>query len=293
MSDNINYDNYRYDNNSRKTVRTDAGSQRLTAAPRTAKKVTRETSSQRSSSPSILYDARGVRVKKSKLSNEFVKTLLFFVIPYIVINAAVFIIVTATPKVEVKVSDTDNYTSVTASFTVSSLLPLKDIAVTMESEPVEYKKSGSTYTAEITKNGTFYIEATAVNGMHSVGYADVSVLDDTPPVIDETSCHIEQGILTFTISDSQAGVNWSSVYGISSDGEKSIPESVDKEKGRVAIPMLTDSMELHFEDMVGNQRSASVTATTEQMAASGPIVTSEEEEDSSEETEAEETSASE
>lgn len=283
MSDNINYDNYRYDNNSRKTVRTDAGSQRLVAAPRARKKASGEPSSQRSSSPSILYDARGVRVKKSKLSNEFLKTLLFFVIPYIVINAAVFIIVTATPRVEVKVSDTDNYTSVTASFTVNSLLPLKDISVTMESEPVEYKKSGSTYTAEITENGTFYIEATAVNGMHSVGYADVSVLDDTPPVIDDTSCHIEQGVLTFIISDSQAGVNWSSVYGISSDGEKSIPESIDKEKGRVAIPMLTDSMELHFEDMVGNKRSASVTATTEQMGVSGPVVTSED--DSSEKTE--------
>lgn len=293
MSDNINYDNYRYDNNSRRTVRTD-GSPRNTAAPRTTRKVTRDTSSTRSASPSILYDARGVRVKKSKFSNEFVKTLLFLVIPYIVINAAVFIIVTATPKVEVKVSDTDNYTSVTAKFTISSLLPLKEITVTMESEPIEYTKSGSSYTAEITKNGTFYIEATAVNGMHSVGYADVSVLDDTPPVIDETSCHIEEGILTFTISDSQAGVNWSSVYGTTPDGEKSTPTSVDKEKGKVAIPMVTDSMELHFADMVGNERSASVTATTEQMAVSGPVVTeTEAEEETSEESESGETEASE
>lgn len=271
MTDNTNYDNYRYDNNSRRTVRADSGP-RLTAAPRTAKRTAKERPAEKPSSPSILYDARGVRVKKSRFSNEFIKTLLFLVIPYIVINTAIFIIVTATPKVEVSVSDTDNYTSVTAKFTVSSLLPLKDVAATMESEPIEFTKSGSAYTAEITKNGTFYIEATAVNGMRAVGYADVSVLDDTPPIIDETSCHIEEGILTFTISDSQAGVNWSSVFGISSDKEKVTPSSIDKEKGRVAIPMVTDSMELHFSDMVGNERTASVTATTEQLLQSGPVI---------------------
>lgn len=326
MSENTNFDNYRYDNNSRRTVRAD-GDRRMTAAPR-AEKSHKPTAAPRTSgnrrtasdsgstesrrqaagsgtegsrrvsaasaaeesrrpsyvqeshsgsaagktSPSILYDARGVRIKKSRLSNEFVRTLLFLVLPYILVNAAVFIIVTASPKVEVSVSDTDNYTSVTAKFTVTSLLPVKELTVTMESEPIEYKKSGSSYTAELTKNGIFYIEATSVNGMRSVGYADVSVLDDTPPVIDETSCHIESGILTFIISDSQAGVNWSNIYGIASNGEKVLPGSIDKEKGRISIPMLTDSMELHFSDMVGNARSASVTATGEQMAVAGPVV---------------------
>ena len=223
------------------------------------------------SGPSILYDARGVRVKKSRLSNEFLRTLLFFVLPYIILNAIVFIIVTASPKIEVTIGSTNNYESVPASFTVSCLLPVKEISVTVDSEPVEYEKSGSTYKAEVRKNGTFYVEATAVNGMHAVGYADVSALDDMPPAVNEASCHIEGGILTFTVSDTQSGMDWSSVYAITESGTRVEPSSIDKTSGTVAIQMLEDKMDIHFKDLVGNERTASITATTEQMTVNGPV----------------------
>ncbi len=215
--------------------------------------------------PSILYDARGVRVKKSKFSSEFVRTLLFFVLPYLIINGIIFILVTATPKIEVNVGNTGDYRSAVAKFTVSCLLPLREVSVTIDSEPLEFEKSGSSYTAEVTKNGTFYVEAEAINGMRSVGYTDVSVLDDMPPAVDETSCHIENGVLTFKIADTLSGVDWASLCATTESGEKVLPTSIDKENGIVAFEMADDHMEIHFTDLVGNARSASITATTEQL----------------------------
>lgn len=259
------FDGYRYDDTSRKTVR--AGS----SANAGGKHSTRSDGArkyQKGSEPSILYDARGVRVKKSWLSSEFAKTLLFFVIPYIVINSIVFLLVTASPKIEITISETNDYKTAKASFTISSLLPLKETTVTLESEQVEFEKDGSTYTALITKNGTFYVEATSVNGMRSTSYADVSLLDDTPPTIDDNSCHIEEGILIFTVSDSQSGVNWKQIYGLDADGNRVTPDSVDQKAGTVLIPMTTDSLELHVPDMVGNERTASITATTQQITVS-------------------------
>lgn len=222
-------------------------------------------------SSGILYDARGVRVKKSKLSGSFMKTLLFFVLPYIVINAIVFIIVTASPKITVNIKDTTDYVSSTAEFEVKCLLPVKELMATIDSEPVEYEKSGKVYTAQVAKNGTFYVEATCLNGMRGVGYADVSLLDDMPPVINEQSCHIEEGILTFTVSDTQSGVDWDSIKAVTGDGREIRPSSIDRDTGKVAIEMLLDKMEISIADLVGNERSASITATSEQMSIQGPV----------------------
>jgi len=222
--------------------------------------------------PDFLYDARGTRVKKpKKVSKEFLQTLLIFAI-YLIVNGTILAIVTATPKIKIEIDQTDDYQSVTAHFKINSLLPLENMVVTMESEELPYVKSGNNYTALITRNGTFYVEATAVNGMKASEYSDVSVLDDTPPTIDDSSCHIEEGILTFDVADTQSGINWSQVYALAPDGTRVIPKKIDKTTGTVSMPMDVDTLELHVSDMVGNERTATVTATTEQLTVNGPVV---------------------
>ena len=253
-------DNYRYDDSSRRAVKRSSSDVTSGSRPRAGERNLRETGG-----PSMYYDARGVRVKKSKLSNSFLRTLLFFVLPYIVVNGLILVFVVATPKIEISAANTKNYRSTSISFTVNSILPVKELEVTMNSEPAEAEKSGNTYTAEVTENGTFYVTATAVNGMTSTSYCDISVLDDTPPVIDETKCRIEHGVLTFGISDTLSGVNFDSIYALSESGEKAVPTSVNRDSGLVTIPMLTDTMSIYFEDMVGNAREASITATPEEM----------------------------
>jgi len=265
FDDSNGFDDYRYDNNSRRTVRAENSADRPVYGRPSGN--AGSAGHRDTQSPSILYDARGVRVKKSWLSSDFAKTLVFFVIPYLIINSIIFLLVTSTPKIEITLSGTDDYKTATAAFTISSLLPLKETIVTIESEEIEYEKTGSSYTAVVTKNGTFYVEATSINGMRSTAYTDVSILDDTPPTIDDGSCHIEDGTLSFTVSDSQSGINWKQIYAVDAEGNKitPAPEDIDQKTGTVSIPMTTDYLELHIPDMAGNERTASITATLEQL----------------------------
>lgn len=214
-----------------------------------------------SGSKRILYDARGTRIKNKGLAG-WQRALLFYVLPYVVVNGLIFLLVTATPKVSLKVNDTVNYRTTQVEFTVKSLLPLKSLSASMESEPINFEKNGSTYRAEVSHNGNFYVETTALNGMRTSSFVSVNVLDDTPPSIDESSCKIEQGDLSFVITDVESGVNFDAIYGIYAGNKEVRPTHIDKETGAVTIPMYTDSIELHFEDMVGNAQAGTITATT-------------------------------
>jgi len=269
MSNN-DYKNYRYDDSDyeRSTVRRYDSERRRNSGSR------RDAESRRSSDPmpDFLYDARGTRVKKSKVPQEFLRTLLFFVLPYLVINGIILALVTSTPRITIEIGQTDDYQSVTANFKIISLLPLEETIVTLESESLPYTKDGSSYTALITRNGTFYVEATSKNGMKSSKFCDISILDDTPPTIDDSSCHIEEGVLSFNVADTQSGVNWSQVYATTPDGTRVVPSKIDKTTGTVHMPMDVDTLELHVADMVGNEHTATVTATTEQLTVNGPVV---------------------
>jgi len=260
--DDRNYRNYKYTDeyDSRNSYRSDRAGRKDSSRRHAGEEI-----------PDFLYDARGARVKKgSRISGDFLKTLFFFVIPYLVINTVIFLMVTSAPRIKIDPITTDDYQSTTVTFTVHSLMPLESMVVTLESENLPYTKDGSKCTALVTTNGTFYVEATAKNGMRSVAYADIAILDDTPPVIDDTSCHIEEGLLTFNVSDTQSGIDWSRIYALDSDGNRHVPATVDRETGTVYMPMEVDFLELHVFDMVGNERTANVTATTEQITVKGP-----------------------
>ncbi|MBQ1423111.1 MAG: hypothetical protein IIY96_01575 [Lachnospiraceae bacterium] len=246
-----------------------------------------KTNSQQNRTPGgkrILYDAHGIRVKGSPLSNKFVRFLLFGVLPYLVINGIILLLVCSTPKISIDVKDTNDYISTNVNFSIHSVLPIKEMKVTMESEPVEYEKSGSNYTCSVSKNGTFYVEATSVNGMMRAAYADVSMLDDTAPSVDEESANISNGALSFLISDTQSGVNYDSIYAIVNEADVVYPSDMNRNTGLITIPLPGKcySVELYFEDMVGNARSGHITVNT-MLVEPG---TADEESTSEEETEA-------
>ena len=211
----------------------------------------------------ILYDARGVRIPDRRASNGIKKFLLFGLLPYIVINGVIFIAVTARPKIAVQVAATNDYRTTEVAFTVKSLLPLKTLTATIEAKEIPFEKNGSTYTATVDMNGTLYVDAVALNGMHTAQDADISVLDDKKPTINEESCDISGGNLKFTIADSQSGVNFDSIYGIY-DGNKEVrPSSYDRETGVVVMPFYTNELQVHAEDMVGNAMSVNISASTD------------------------------
>lgn len=217
----------------------------------------------RKTSSRILYDARGRRIPERRFSDKLSRALLFFVLPYVVINGIIFLLVTATPKLDLKVADTPNYQTTDVTFHVKSLLPLKTLSVTLNSQPVEYTKDGSLYTASVSSNGTFYVETTALNGMKASSFVNVNVIDDTPPSIDKDSCKIENGDLTFLITDIESGVDYDSIYGIYDGSKQVYPTKIDRETGAVTIPMYTDSIVLHFADKVGNAQAGTISAEAE------------------------------
>ena len=204
-----------------------------------------------------MYDARGMRVKQNTFGSRFRKALIFYLLPYFVINGLIFAVVTATPRIEIRVDNTDDYRTTKVEFTVKSLLPLKNLKADIESKDVTFEKQGSNYVSTVDVNGTFYVEAEGLNGMHASNYADISVLDDRAPSVDANNCEVSGGDLRFTISDSQSGVNFDSIYGIYDNNREVRPSSYDRDTGVVVIPLYTDSLEIHAEDMVGNAMSIS------------------------------------
>ena len=114
-----------------------------------------------------------------------------------------------------------------------------------------------------------YVTVKSINGMQTNNYVSVSILDDTAPSIDEESCVISRGELTFVIEDSQSGVDYDSIYGIY-DGNKEVkPTKMDTATGTVTIPMYSDSIELHFEDLVGIARMCVISCATGDFVESG------------------------
>ena len=213
----------------------------------------------------ILYDARGVRVKQSRFPKKLLNFFLFWLLPWAVINGIIFVLVTAKPEIGLRVSDTNDYRTCEVEMTVKSLLPIKEMEASINSEPLELTHSGKTWKGTVTKNGSIVALVTSVNGMRSQQYADVSILDDELPSIDEESCSFDSAtdLVSFTLSDSQSGIDFDSVYGETPDGRTVRPESYNKETGLVVMPIRdADAIEIHFSDMAGNTRTASFSVTT-------------------------------
>ncbi|MBQ1440277.1 MAG: hypothetical protein IIZ10_11345, partial [Solobacterium sp.] len=96
--------------------------------------------------------------------------------------------------------------------------------------------------------------------------------------------NISNGALSFLISDTQSGVNYDSIYAIVNEADVVYPSDMNRNTGLITIPLPGKcySVELYFEDMVGNARSGHITVNT-MLVEPG---TADEESTSEEETEA-------
>ena len=132
-------------------------------------------------------------------------------------------------------------------------------------------KSGKTYTCTVDKNGTFTVDAKSINGMSHSLYTDINLLDDSAPSIDESSINYSRGELSFTIEDTLSGVNYSDLYATTDDGEQVLASSTDTASGTVTmlLPKTAESVELHYEDMVGNAGTAKISLTAAGAIADG------------------------
>jgi len=197
------------------------------------------------------------RSRSPKKGSSFGHILLCYILPFLAVNLAIFFIVTATPKIEMTISDTTDYKTLDVSFKVHSLLPLKKMTTTLESQPIEFQKEKGVYHAVLTNNGTLEVYVLSLNGMQAQDIEHIAVLDDTPPSFDEESVVIENGTLTITIEDSISGINYDSLYATDDAGTKILPDSYDKENGEVTFKLEEGSLTVYVEDMAGNPNQAS------------------------------------
>ena len=109
---------------------------------------------------------RGGSSRHDSGRSDFMTVLLFYVLPFIVVNSIIFILVTAAPKGDLTIGEADNFTTTTMELKIKSLFPIKAMTVTLDGNEVELTKTASkTYTAVLGSNGTVKVSLTAFNGM--------------------------------------------------------------------------------------------------------------------------------
>lgn len=201
-------------------------------------------------------------------TDDWLHILLFYVLPFVVVNGLIFFFVTATPKCTLTIGDNHDYISADIEFTLKSVLPTKNLTVTLDSEPIELTKKGKkTYTATLQKNGLLEISVSSINGMSTTVYEPVSVLDDIPPSVEEYS--IEEGILTFQIIDTQSGIDYNSIYATDSQGLTVLPTSINKQTGSITFLMDTQGLTVHSKDMTGNESQTVFNLNSDENQISG------------------------
>ncbi len=208
----------------------------------------------------LRYDAYGRPVASKKTGNRAFSFFVGFLLPYLLINGIILFLVVAAPSIETADPDTRDYRTASIRFSVNSLLPLKSLTANIEGQEVELTKSGSSYTAELSTNGTMTVTAKAINGMTDSAHIQINLLDDTAPVVDEDSVVIGSGYIEFEVSDSQSGLDFDSVYAVDGDGDNLRPtdlQKIDDKSGKFTFAMKSDSLQVYISDIANNQASAS------------------------------------
>ena len=199
------------------------------------------------------------RRRQKNTAAEWGHVFLFYVLPFVVFNGFLFFIVTTRPALTCTVGDTNDYLSTTVNVEIDSLFPTKELTVTMDGEPLELTKTKNrSYTATIYKNGS--IEATVLNfnGMSATVFEHVNVLDDNPPSVENAS--VVDGILTLTVTDSQSGVDFDSIYALDPAGKQVGPLSVNRDANTLSYKMEGSRRTIVALDRAGNEARSSITA---------------------------------
>lgn len=188
----------------------------------------------------------------SFLHSDFAHLLLFYILPFVTVNGLIFFLATTRPKYELVVEGTNDYRTTDITFTIKSVMPLKEVTIKMDAEPLDLEKVGKKkYRATITHNGSLEIYMKNFNDMALLEYEYIDILDNESPTIEDAVS--EEGILSFTVSDTQSGVDFSSICAITSTGEQILPLSADRATGRVSFQMDLNGLVVQVKDMTGNE----------------------------------------
>lgn len=196
--------------------------------------------------------------------SEFMTVLLFYVLPFLVVNGLIFILATAKPKAVVAISEENDYITTTMDLKVKSLLPIKKVELALDGVALEPAKTGSkAYQVQLTSNGMLEIKLTSVNLMKTIVYEQINVLDDTPPTLKDKL--IEDGIISFRLEDTQSGVNYSSIVASSEKTPEILPLSIDRSTGLITFEVQNENLSITAKDNIGNELHITVNPNGEDL----------------------------
>lgn len=193
------------------------------------------------------------RARRQSESSDFKTVILFYILPFIVINAVIFYLVTAKPHLEITVGDTEDYLTTTATVHIQSVLPTKNLVIAKDGEDIAYEQTDSrTYTVPISSNGVLEVSIQNFNGMSAAEYAHISILDDVAPTVTDYSLD-DEDVITITLEDTQSGVDFETIYAVDSEGDQVFPITEDRSAGEVKFDMDSMGLTLHASDFTGNE----------------------------------------
>lgn len=231
------------------------------------------------------YDKRGSRKPQRRnvsSSGDWLNILLFYILPFIIVNIIIFFYVTTPPKCTITLADTNDYLTTKVTMTVDSWFPTKTISLKLDSEQLEMEKGRKrTYTATLYKNGVLEANIVNINGMSITKFEHVDILDEIPPSIESST--VEDGLVTVVFQDSQSGVNPDTIYALDSNDVALAPLSLDKATCTVTFEMDPAGLRIFAQDRAGNEVQGTFTSRKEgedEILEGGELDSEEEDDDS-------------
>ena len=184
--------------------------------------------------------------------------VLFYIIPFLLINLLIFFLVTLRPKFKLHIEESSDFRTAEIQVEMHPRLPLAVFEVKLDDTPLNLENlGGGHYKASVDKNGTLEVTVRYINGMHRTQYEHIGSVDDQPPLI--SGDELDGNMLTVSFDDPQSGINYDSIYAMDADEERVLPSSIDESENKAVFQVLTSRLEVHVSDKLGHEAVANFT----------------------------------
>lgn len=180
-----------------------------------------------------------------------------WILCFVLLNLALFFVITSVPKITLNVEDSTDYKSVNITIKKLGFYPLKSLVVKLDEEEITLSSLGAVYSATLTKNGTLEVVATNLNGMSTTIYENITAIDTYPPDIYTELTADNQILVSF--EDSLSGVDIDSIYAVDTDNQRITPASVSD--ASALFDYTGGDIDIYVYDKVGNEAKAHVSET--------------------------------
>lgn len=157
----------------------------------------------------------------------------------------------------------NGYVSGDVAVTASVDTPLKTIRevylISDDGNKIDGSFKNNTASFSVDENGNYTIHVVTVNDLSSTADFAVSAIDDLAPTI--SGFDYTEDDLVIKFNDEGSGIDYSSIKGVTSDGQVIMPISFDKENNTVTFAFPDENFQLSISDLAGNESHHNVELT--------------------------------